>query len=179
MARKNRDATGGTVVGTPGDGGANGSASLGDIFANGGDGDDLVIDPTDLDGSAGSGDVVTGTNKDGSARKRRGRKPGYTAKKNPSLDLSGVEATLFSIHAILAASIKLDELAITQEEAHQLAAGITNVTRHYAVEASQVALDWVNLVVALGMIYGTRAVAIKNNRKKKPASQSNNVITLG
>lgn len=81
---------------------------------------------------------------------------------------------------MLAHVTKTEELALDQEEAANLAKGIANVARHYSVQASQVSLDWANLAMTLIMVYGTRGVAIKNNRKKKPKSpeRAPNVIDM-
>lgn len=160
-----------------GNGVPDGGTPIGDIF---GDGGDLVIDPAALDAGTDIGSATSGTNLDGTPRKRRGRKPGSgnASKKAAALDISGVEKILFSAHMMLAHATGMDELSIDQSEANQLASAVSNVARHYAVEASQVTLDWVNLVMALGMIYGTRGIAIRNNRKKKP-QQHSNVVSLG
>ena len=69
---------------------------------------------------------------------------------------------------MLAAAIKEPSLALDPEEAKRLAIAAGNVARHYDLGASQKTLDWMALAVALGSIYGTRAVAIYMNRKEQP-----------
>ena len=71
------------------------------------------------------------------------------------------------------------------KEAAQLAQAIANVQRHYESVISAKTLDWSRLVMTLGTIYGSRALAIGMRRKaaaKKPPQQSPagaNVFPLG
>lgn len=74
---------------------------------------------------------------------------------------------------MLAALTKTQELALDKEEANRLAEGISNVSRHYDIAATQKSMDWANLIMVCGMIYGTRIFAIRENRKaKKPVPAS-------
>lgn len=69
---------------------------------------------------------------------------------------------------MLAVITKTQELALDQTEAHELAEGIANVSRHYDIETSQKALDWTRLMMVLGMVYGTRLYAIRAKRAAAP-----------
>jgi len=66
---------------------------------------------------------------------------------------------------MLAGITKTAELALSPPEAKSLAEAVANVSRHYDVSVSAKALDWSNLVMALGMVYGTRLIAIRTNRR--------------
>lgn len=70
-----------------------------------------------------------------------------------------------STHAMLAGLTKAHELALEPSEAKSLAQGIANVASHYDVQTSTKALDWTNLIMVCGMIYGTRIVAIRERRR--------------
>lgn len=70
---------------------------------------------------------------------------------------------------MLAAIARIPELAIDKDEANALATGISRVSSHYDMAATQKSLDWANLFMALGMVYGPRIIAIsarKSDEKK-------------
>lgn len=130
-----------------------------------------IIDPAEL-GDSGSGGGSDGDNSGQPVRKRRGRPAGSrTRKKAPALDINGVESILISAHTILASFTKTPELALDKEEAKQVATAVANVSRHYDVQASEKAMDWTNLFMALGMVYGTRLYAIRAKRSQIAASK--------
>jgi len=64
----------------------------------------------------------------------------------------------------MAATLSHPELILSQEECDQLALATTNVARHYVdTRRHEKTIDWGHLIIALGMIYGPRLVAIRNN----------------
>lgn len=73
---------------------------------------------------------------------------------------------------MLAAITKTQELAIDQTEANMLATGIANVSRHYDFAATQKSIDWANLLMVAGTIYGTRIYALRAKRPPRPAKQN-------
>lgn len=148
-----------------------------------------IIDPADIDGSAGDGNSDgrnTGDNAGEPVRKRRGRPAGSarTARaKKATLDINGVEGILLSAHTLLAAIAKTPELILDKDEAKQLAEGIANVSRHYDLETTQKGMDWGNLIMVVGMIYGTRIFAIRAKKasSKKPdvpQTMASNVVDI-
>jgi len=74
---------------------------------------------------------------------------------------------------MLAAITKTQELAIDQTEANMLATGIANVSRHYDFAATQKSIDWANLLMVAGTIYGTRIYAIRAKRPPRPTKPNN------
>lgn len=86
---------------------------------------------------------------------------------------------------MLAGITRTSEFALDKAEAKQLAEGISNVSRHYDIAATQKSMDWTNLLMLLGMIYGTRIYAVRARRaaaKKdtpRQASSADNVIIPG
>ena len=62
-------------------------------------------------------------------------------------------------------------LALSREEAAALAQAIANVQRHYDSRISARTLDWIALVQAAGMIYGSRLVTMYHLRGKKSEPQ--------
>ena len=101
----------------------------------------------------------------GTAPKRRGRQPGTKNKPKSAVDVksqaAGIEKLLLSLHTLAAAGLKYPELLLDQAEAKSLAEAIANVERHYSFGLSEKSADWGNLMLALGTVYGTRAMAIK------------------
>jgi hypothetical protein len=64
------------------------------------------------------------------------------------------------------------ELNLSQPEARMLAQSTADVLRHYpSVKMPAQTIDWISLASALGMVYGPRLVAIRNNRRGKNAPQ--------
>jgi len=72
---------------------------------------------------------------------------------------------------MLAAITKTQELAIDPAEANQLATAMSNVSRHYDIAATQKSMDWANLLMCVGMVYGTRIYAIRAKRPPRPTRQ--------
>lgn len=80
---------------------------------------------------------------------------------------------------MLAALTRVPELQLSDEEAAKLGEGAANVMRHYDVgPQTQKAVDWTNLFMVLGMIYGTRFVAVKHRRASEKSAAPDNVIHL-
>lgn len=125
-----------------------------------------IINPGDIEGAPEQ------------VRTRRGRKPGSKNKSNrpaPALqaNIEGLETILLSLHGMGAAFFKTEELELDPKEAKSLAEGMAKVARHYGSGGmSEKTVDWLNLFLVLGTVYGTRVKAI-NIRKKiaKPAPQ--------
>lgn len=150
-----------------------------------------VIDPTiarDTTGTArtGSGNATGTTPEPGTipepepVKRGRGRPPGSGTKKADSsvsasekpLNINGVEKILFSIHTILAAVTDIEELAIKEKDAQELAAAIAGVTNEYLIVMSPKTAAWVELGRVCGVIYGPRAVNVwleaKNRKHNQP-----------
>lgn len=161
---RNENAVGDTANGNGEPVSAVDSASGGNDFAPG----LILIDPGNIGDSGSNNGSATDTA--GDTPKRRGRKPGstYASKKGAAnLDVNGVESILYSAHAMLAGIFKAQEFALDKTEAKSLAEAISNVSRHYDVAATQKSIDWTNLLMVCGMVYGTRFVAMRENRKAK------------
>ena len=94
-----------------------------------------------------------------------------------SLDLSGLEAILFSMHQMASVAMANPILAISSDEAASLANGVSKVARHYNVKASAQALDWSNLCMVLTMVYGTRLMLLRQQQAKPepPAPPNPNI----
>lgn len=123
-----------------------------------------------------------GRRADGSPRAKPGRKASGSgtartasprasgpSKKN-STGIKGLEKLLFSMHAMVAIKTKAPELIIDAKEAELLAQAISDVQDHYGFEVSPETAVWVNLVTALGSVYGPRAISIYSRVKKEKAA---------
>jgi hypothetical protein len=72
---------------------------------------------------------------------------------------------------MLAAICKTPELELGKEESENLANATANVAKHYDITASEKALDWGNLCLTLGVVYGPRFVMINARRKEERAAK--------
>lgn len=147
---------------------AGGDASGGEL---GGDGLDADLYQRNQDGSV-------KRNADGSPRRKRGRKgtgsgSSGSASKNP-VSVSGIEALLFSTHAILSAALHTPELALEKTESQALAEATANVARHYPTSISAKTIDWAALATCLAFTYGPRAVMIRQRLDAEREQRSRN-----
>lgn len=70
---------------------------------------------------------------------------------------------------MLAGIIKTPELAFTEDESKRMATGMCNVARHYNVQMAEKTMDWVNLLMCCGMIYGGKFAAVNMRQKTQRA----------
>lgn len=70
----------------------------------------------------------------------------------------------------LAGVLKNPEWALDRDEAKQLASATKAVTDYYNFEATQEAVIWTNLIVALAVVYGPRVISTVGGfgKKKEP-----------
>ena len=136
-----------------------------------GDTGENVIDPrqiifTEEGGAAGPGGDDSGAEPGPGTGKKKGRPVGSVNKqKDKTLSVDGIVFSLTGIHALLAAALQAPELVLSQQEAEYVAKSYTAVARHYDMQASQKAVDIGNLVVTIGIVYGSRLVSIGARRK--------------
>ena len=80
---------------------------------------------------------------------------------------------MLSTHMMLAHLTQIAEIQLHPEEARAVAQAASNVMRHYDVRTTQKTMDWGNLLIALGTVYGPRVVVIAANRRQqaKPPPQ--------
>ena len=88
------------------------------------------------------------------ARGKRGPKP------KSERSLKGMETLLLSIHTMLALSTGLEELAIEPNEAHTLAEAAAELASYYKIKLDGKNGAMLGMVMAIGAVYGPRAVAI-------------------
>lgn len=155
-----------------GNGGADSSNSDTGVSGN------PVIDPAAIDaagdtGGGGSGDA----NSTGKPKRKYTRRNSAGNTKASPLNINGVENILYSMHMMLSGITKTPELLLDKAEANAMAIAMAEVSKHYDVAVAQKSLDWANLLMVVGGIYGTRLVAIrmrnsreKELRKKNPAT---------
>lgn len=130
----------------------------------------LIIDPADIGSPVGSdgGNSIGGAGSADTGTRRRGRRPGAPQKK-VALDVSGVEQLLFSVHMMLAGLTRTPELVLAPEEAKTMAEAMGKVSRHYDVTVGAKAMDWANMAMVAGMVYGSRLVAMRQRGRAAPA----------
>lgn len=149
----------------------------------------VAIDPASIKPASGSAPLDPGSSASVTpSQKRRGRPPGSknanrVATPSVALPVDAISSVLFSLHAMVSAAIKVPELALDEKEAKQIAEAGAKVATHYNVIASPKTVDWVNFCMVLGMVYGTRLIAVRARlrteaTKKPPARKpSSEVVT--
>lgn len=168
--------------------------------SNGKDGGaiDGSIDPTTIPGGD-SGDerYVTDSsgnillNRDGSPRRKRGRKPGQrtgtvggtqssAARNNQNLKASvdSLASMIGFAHLALASVSKCPELKLEENESHALANATTNVLREFDMTPDPKVVAIVGLITTASTIYGPRVYLISRRKaeekeKKEPLDVSN------
>lgn len=142
------------------------------------------IDPESVGKPAGDGTTPGGE----PIKRGRGRPKGSGAsasttsgKASNNQDIGAIEATLLSIHMMLA--VRVPEMAIEPSEAKLMAEAIARVSRHYpqvsAVITGKIS-DHIALFTAFSAVYGTRLLAIKKRMDdaKNVPQNAPNVVTL-
>lgn len=66
---------------------------------------------------------------------------------------------------MIAGFFQAPEWMLEDREAQEVANAAVAVSRHYNVATTQKAIDWTNLAMVLGAVYGTRFVASSRKRK--------------
>lgn len=75
------------------------------------------------------------------------------------------------LHVLLADRTKCPELAIGMDEGQAFMHAAQNVARHYSVETTQKAADWIAFAGVAGGMYLTRAVAISNRLRQEKSER--------
>lgn len=123
--------------------------------------DQATIDPTAIDrerdaaqNGSGPGDAKRGRGRPAGSGKKEEKQAG--AAQPAKLDLDSINFTLFYAHEILAKITSTPEFALDEYEAKKLAGAALNVMQHYNIKTSQKAIDWGNLLLTGGLIYGAK-----------------------
>lgn len=121
------------------------------------------------------------TNKDGSPRKKRGRRAGTKAPKEKSSgkskgSLDTIANALTGIHWILASWTKIEELTMTEEEAKVIASSINDVVDAFDIPRNEKVEAVVALGVVLSNFYGSKYLSYKARIliERKKAEQARN-----
>ena len=56
---------------------------------------------------------------------------------------------------------------LDEKEALELSKASVNVSRHYGFAPSSKSVDWANLIMTLGAVYGTRLIAVRNRKRSE------------
>lgn len=77
------------------------------------------------------------------------------------------------------ASVKIPEMKMSRAEAESVAKAYLDVAEFYPVlQQTAKAAAFTQLFSVLGVTYGMRLVAIRNNRLKKPQGERPNVVDI-
>ncbi len=138
------------------DRGGSGNGSSGDGGSSSAQGVEN-INPAEFDGGSASGSASE------PVRKRRGRKPGATAKqKVVPLNVNAFESILLSVHDLAADLLRMRSLRLEEREAKDLANAVAQVAEHYGVGSFG---PWGNLALVASGIYGRRLGAVYFGRE--------------
>lgn len=61
---------------------------------------------------------------------------------------------------MLAGLCKAPEIALDEADSKRIAIAVVNVGRHYNLAVAEKTMDWANLIMCLGMVYGGKFMAI-------------------
>lgn len=81
-------------------------------------------------------------------------------KAKAQLDLSSLTGMFVGVHVLLGMRLNAPELIISEEEGEQFMTRAQAVLKHYSIEASQKAIDWMAFAGVTAGIYVPRAAAI-------------------
>ena len=144
----------------------NGSGSIGFV----------EIEPGEL-GAYITGDGNSNGDGDGT-RKRRGRKPGSRNKAGSKKAAETVEPFLMMAHQWASVFLKTPELELSEDEAKKLSDAYSNFCAHHDVPVlSDKRLSEINMIAALGMVYGPRLIAVRNRKKEESAAKKAKNVT--
>lgn len=132
-------------------------------------------------------------NRDGTRRRKRGRKPGSSGGSHKSesknvLKTGGIEKILLSMHGMAAAFSNTPELALDPDEGKKLAEGFAEVAQFYDFGMTPEQAAWANFAMIAVPIYGSRIFVIwqrlkleraNNARPTQPAKTKAPVATPG
>jgi len=97
----------------------------------------------------------------------RGKEGRRARKARPAtVDISGLERMLYSVHIMGATILAAPELRLDESEARGLADAIGQVAAHYGGIPDSKYMAWGNLAVLAGAIYGPRIVVMRNRMRK-------------
>jgi ubiquitin len=151
------------------DGGAI-ESGVNDPNASGDAGEPGSINPSDFIGTGTTDQPAKSRKPRSDAGKKRGERKPSPATSAAKIGVSGLELTLLSLHAMAAAALDIEAIALDEKEAHDLAQAIANVQRHYTVFASEKQQDQANLIFLMAGLYGIKGVAVAKVLKDRAAN---------
>jgi len=87
------------------------------------------------------------------------------------VDLSGLTGIFVGAHVQLAQATHTPEIAIEFEEGDEFLKRAQAVMSHYSIETTQKTIDWLAFWGVASMMYGTRAIAIRNRHRDERAQR--------
>jgi hypothetical protein len=151
----------------------NGEQSVNESYESGIDGV-VEVDPAELGDFIASGGT-SNSDRDEPRKERKQRKPRGPNKSKASPE--NIAPILSLIHTWAAVMLKTEAIQITPDEAKKLSVAYSEFSKYHSVPVlSAKRMSEINLLGALGLVYGTRIVAaVKRNKKPKlvvmPGSQ--------
>lgn len=132
---------------------------------------DNAIDPGEIARTAPAAPGTGERKKRKYTRRNGGSAAGATAGKSKvALDLSSLTGLFVGAHVLLADRTGVPELAITEDEGQQFMQRAQAVLRHYSVQTTQKAMDWIAFAGVAGMIYIPRVVALANRPSQRQSA---------
>lgn len=108
-------------------------------------------------------------------KKRRGRPAGGKS----SRSLKGIEQLLTSIHWMLSMATGLDDLALAPDDAHALAEAGAEYASYHKIKLDGKNGALLGLVMAIGSVYGPKAVTIGIKLRAEKAARNGNGQSTG
>lgn len=155
-------------------------------------GTDRVNASSDINGipieSADSEQYTGGRNRDGSSRRKPGRKPGWNRgdtgdkkgsdrKGLPSLDITA--GAIKGVHDLSSVLLHCEELELDDAEAEKIASALIALAKYYPeVDVPGKYIAWFNLLTTMGKVYMPKVATYKirkKNEKSAAKRQSGNI----
>jgi hypothetical protein len=110
-------------------------------------------------------------------RSDRGTRRSGRSRKSENQDAKDLTAILYSLHLMAANIVKIEELALTEDESEQLALAIARVNEVYSgIVLPEKVVVWVNLAIACGSVYGPRIMAYNLRKKSEPKTIDGEIV---
>jgi hypothetical protein len=138
-----------------------------------------AIDPDSIPEEADGGNTASTDGTRSNTQSAAGKTGTTGAKAKTSFSVGALENLLLQVHSALASVASTPELALSQEDARNIAVSYQAMQRHYASALTAKQIDTLTFVGVVGTIYGSRIITIaKKQKKAMPAKpQQNSTVT--
>jgi hypothetical protein len=140
-----------------------------------------VTNPADLGSDAPYGYTPTGRRKRAPGGKRNTTRESGASREGAKQATSDIAELLTLVHWGIATALKEESIELSPDEAEKLAKSITRLTELYGniPGMDEKTRAWVNLGITTSTIYGTRIIAAKMRKPKRPTVINTGLHNVG